>query len=113
MKGMIAKIALPIGQVLGAVAEHVGYKLTVIEEEAVPLADGPLTEPDVFLGVILLMLFFAAAIATGIYRGRCKGYRERIVQLEGSGGTAYMGWNLKKLRETVRELEWNLVGEEY
>ncbi len=113
MKGVIAKTALPIGQVLGAVAERLGYKLTVIEEETVPLSDGRLTGQNTLLGAALVILLLLAGIAVSIYRVRCKSYRERIVQLSGGSGLAYKGWNLRKLKETTRELEWNLVGEEY
>ncbi len=113
MKGVIAKTALPIGQVLGAAAERIGYKLTVIEEEAVPLSDGNLTGQNTFLGIALVILLLLAGIAVNVYWVRCKGYRERIVQLSGKDGPAYKGWNLRKLKETTRELEWNLVGEEY
>lgn len=113
MKGVIAKTALPIGQVLGAAAERLGYRLTVIEEEAVPLSDGRLTGQNTPLGAALVILLLLAGIAVSVYWVRCKGYRERIVQLSGEESPPYKGWNLRKLKETTRELEWNLVGEKY
>lgn len=81
-------------------AAQAAYQLTIIEEEKVPLAPSPGTSDGMVFVLPMLMLLLLEAI----YLAKCRGYRTRIRELDGTGN-AYCGWRLSKLRETVRELE--------
>ncbi len=51
-----------------------------------------------------------ALLVTGIvcYVSLCVRWRRRIAEVR-EGQPVYLGWNLKKLKETVRELEYEKV----
>lgn len=87
------------------------YSLVVIEEEQVALTGSmPGTSP--FLPVILTVmgiLFLGTLLM--IYWSACRKYRIRICQLGGNPALRWNDWNLKKLKETVSEMEWQLTEE--
>lgn len=82
--------------------EQVLYRLTIIEEEQVPLSAVPGASGDatavVWSAVIALLLLGI------IYLFKCRSYQKRIAELD-TNGIKYHGWKLSRLRETVDELE--------
>lgn len=59
-------------------------------------------------GLVIAVLAVALAAGSACYVTRCVRWRRRIVEV-GEGQPVYLGWNLKKLRETARELEYEKV----
>lgn len=97
----------------GVLSAELVYKLTVIGDEEVPLAGGSLAARNPFFWVaVAAMLLLAVGILVWIYCLRCRVYRQRILQLAGTGKTPYSGWNLNRLKETAAQVEWNLVDKE-
>ncbi len=84
-------------------AARTGYRLTVIEEEKVPLAAPPSGSGYFHLAVIGMVLA-AAALVLGIYLLRCISCRRRIRELAGKGRKT-AGWSLSGLCRQVEELE--------
>ena len=76
-----------------------GYTLIEIEEEEMPLASMPLNDGGTFVW-----------LATGFayYVTCCIRYRKRIAELK-EEQQVYLGWNLRHLKETVQELEYDKV----
>ena len=93
----------------GLALQNLNYKLTVIEDEDVPLSAGG-TGGTRFLPITLALM---AAIIIGtivsIYYFRCRQYQKRILELKEDGLESYSGWNLKKLKETTLEVEMEMV----
>lgn len=87
----------------GMAAAGTGYRLTVIEEERVPLAGAP-SGNEYFYLAVLGMVLAAAVLVLGSYLLRCIACRRRIRELAGAGGAA-SGWSLSGLRRQVEELE--------
>ena len=58
------------------------------------------------LGIAVLTVALTAGFAC--YVMRCVRWHRRIAEV-GEGQPVYLGWNLKKLKETVRELEYEKV----
>ena len=58
----------------------------------------------------LAVMALAAALTAGVarYVTLCARWRRRIAEVK-EGQPVYLGWNLKKLKETVRELEYAKV----
>lgn len=87
-----------------AVALSKGYTLIRIEDEQVPLGLLPRNANQYFgpvAGVVLAMLLVCVCAA---YLMTCRRYRTRIGQLDRER-KRYCGWMLRRLRETVEELE--------
>ena len=93
----------------GFALQNLNYKLTVIEDEDVPLSPGG-TGGTRFLPITLALM---VAILTGtlisIYYFRCRQYQKRILELKEDGMKSYSGWNLKKLKEITLEIEMEMV----
>lgn len=95
-----------------AAVQELNYRLTVIEEE-VPLADGSRMGSNRFFPITMaamIVLFLGTLIS--LYYFRCRRYQQRIVELGGERKVSYSVWNLKRLKETTAEMEWQLAGEE-
>lgn len=58
------------------------------------------------LGMTALLMALAAGLAC--YVTLCARWRRRIAEVR-EEQPVYLGWNLKKLKETVRELEYDKV----
>ncbi len=81
-----------------------GYTLIEIQEEPVPLALVPEAEGQYFGLAVELILLKVLLFAVVLYMIACQRFRARIRRLD-KEGNAYRGWNLKRLRECVEELE--------
>ncbi|MGN0403523.1 MAG: hypothetical protein ACI4HQ_14865 [Acetatifactor sp.] len=82
------------------------YILTVIEDEKVPLAEGIKMEfygPTIAFMILTVILFM-----TAVYLLICNRYRKRIQKLD-PDGTSYRGWRLKRLKETVLNVEMEKI----
>lgn len=86
------------------------YNLVVIEDEKVPLAAS--SGNEYFWLTVTVMVLVTAAALLAIYLIRCNGYRKRIRKLD-SGGKSAQGWVLRKLKESVAELEAERVEENF
>ena len=101
---------------LGVQATSAEYELTIIQDEAVPLAPSvpSANEPSYFLWTIVMMLAMVAIAAAGAYIFRCAKYRKTyysmMVSMGTSGKMKNPGWNLMKLKQLVDETESQLVG---
>ena len=101
---------------LGVQATPAEYELTIIQDEAVPLAPSVLSanEPSYFLWTIVMMLTMVAIAAAGAYIFRCAKYRKAYYTMMVSVGTTGKmkdpGWNLMKLKQLVDETERQVVG---
>lgn len=87
-----------------AVVLSKGYTLIRIEDEQVPLGLLPGDANQYFgpvAGVVIAMLLACVCAA---YLMACQRYRTRIGQLDREH-ERYCGWTLRRLRETVEELE--------
>lgn len=93
----------------GFALQNLSYKLTVIEDEDVPLS--PEASGGTRFLPITLSLMAAIIIGTlvSIYYFRCRQYQKRILELKEDGMKSYSGWNLKKLKETTLEIEMEMV----
>ena len=88
------------------------YNLIVIEEEQVPLAAGDALGGNRFLPVTLIgMSILLLGTVLMVYWLKCRECRVRIHQLGGSEKLQWSSWNLKRLKETVNEMEWQLAEE--
>lgn len=81
---------------------HRGYYLTEIRDEAVPLASG--NSSPFYVVTVIIMIIAILLLVLCIYLLACRKYRKRMVSLE-APKEIYHGWNLRRLRETVEELE--------
>lgn len=87
-----------------------GYSLEVIGEEQVPLAGAPQT--GYYLATISVMVLVAVALLLAIYLVRCWSYRRRIRELDPKGN-AFCGWSVRRLKETIKELESMRITENF
>lgn len=111
MKEMFVGGVLKIVTTWQKMLQTAEYNLIVIEEEQVPLAPGDALGGNRFLPVTLIgMSVLLLGTVLTIYWSRCKACRVRISQLGGNGKLQWNSWNLKRLRETVNEMEWQLAG---
>ena len=106
------------GSILGNIAawhkmwRTAEYNLIVIEEEQVPLAPGDALGGNRFLPVTLIgMGILLLGTVIMLYWSKCRECRVRIRQLGGNEKLQWSNWNLKRLKETVNEMEWQLAGE--
>lgn len=94
----------------GLTLENLSYKLTIIEDEEVPLASAPMNGGAKYLPITLaLMLAILIGAVISIYYFRCRYYQKRILELDAEKLKAYSGWNLKKLKEATLEIEMEAV----
>ncbi len=84
---------------------NLSYRLTVIEDEEVPLAPGISFSTKFFSITIALMAVILIGIVVSIYYFRCRGYQKRILELKEDGLQGCSGWNLRKLKELLMEIE--------
>ena len=84
------------------------YQLIVIENEKVPLAAASGMADGSFWLTLALMLVVVALAALWFYLMRCRSYRKRISVLDPEG-EEYRGWNMRRLEQTVAELELDLA----
>lgn len=112
MKELFAGSILKIVATWRAMLQAAEYNLIVIEEEQVPLAPGDNLGDNRFFVVMLVgMGILLLGTVLTIYWSKCKVCRVRIRQLGGSEKLQWNSWNLKRLKETVNEIEWQLAGE--
>lgn len=85
-------------------ALNAGYTLVEIEEEMTPLAASPADAKFAF-GVILTIMGCMLVIGMAmIYVISCYKCRARIQQLQNNGGKV-SGWNLRRLRDAIIDME--------
>jgi len=83
---------------------NAGYTLVEIEEEATPLAAGPADTTLAFAVILVIMGCMLVLGMTMIYFISCYKCRARILQLQNEEGKV-SGWNLRKLRDTIIDIE--------
>lgn len=88
---------------------QVEYKLTTIEDETVPLHAE--LKKEYFLMTLLTMFLLLIFFSVLFYLISCNKYRRRIRQLY-SSKNVYRGWNYKKLKQAILELENQKLQEE-
>lgn len=84
-----------------------GYSLVTIEEitdEETALAAAPHATGSYLGPTLAAMALIALVCAVLFYLHKCFRMQKRIKGLDAQG-SAYRGWNLRKLKETVAELE--------
>ena len=87
------------------------YNLVIVEEETVPLAAGDMVAGNHLMPLALIMMGLVLVLTTIlVYWSKCMQCRVRIRTLCNGTETSRTGWNLKRLRETVSELEWKMAG---
>lgn len=101
----LAKRFMWLTGLFGSILAEVNYRITVIEDEQVPLAAGGMkyfgaTAGGMILTALLLMI--------AVYLLLCYKYRKRISELS-DDNAVYRGWKLDRLKETVSELEMKRV----
>ena len=84
------------------------YQLIVIENDKLLLTAGHGMAGSGFWLALAVMLAVVAVVSICFYLTRCRGYRKRIRELD-LGGGEYRGWNVRRLEETVEELELDLA----
>lgn len=62
----------------------------------------------VWIGFICLCFIVMLAAGVVYYMKCCMRWRNRIAEIRDEQ-TVYLGWNLKRLKETVRDLEYERV----
>ena len=85
-----------------------GYQLSVIENDGILRSTGHGMAYRGFWLALVVALAVAALVSVYFYLTRCRGYRKRIRELD-LGGGEYRGWNVRRLEETVAELELDLA----
>lgn len=86
------------------------YGVINIADEEAALAPSFIKETNFFpmtVAVMLTMLLLTLAV---LYYMQCKKYRSRIAYLCGTEKSLFSGWNLMRLKEEVREMEFEAVG---
>ena len=84
------------------------YQLIVIGNPKVLLTAGSGTVNGSFWLTLAVMLAVVIFIALWFYLTRCRSCRKRIRELN-PGGRAYRGWNVRRLEQTVTELDLDLA----
>lgn len=91
------------GPMVGILLQQVEYRLTVIEDETeVPLAAGATME--YYWPTVAVMVLVAISVMAAVYLLNCNRYRRRLQELAPEG-YRYRGWQLKRLKEAVSEVE--------
>lgn len=68
--------------------------------------------PDSFFPLTMaVMALLFLGMAAGLYVFACMQYRRRIIELTGQPPKPPAGFRLKRLKETAREIEYELTGE--
>lgn len=111
MNGVLAA-GVRLEQLACSATQEISYRVSVIADEEVPLAAGPVTQTPLFGITIAAMTVLLIGMLSAVYLARCSGYRQRVRQLCRGMDAPYNGWNLKRLKEAAAELEWRLAGEE-
>ena len=101
----LAKRFMWLTGLFGSVLAEADYRITVIEDEQVPLAAGGMKYFGATAGVMLLT---ALLLMIAVYLLLCYKYRERISELS-DDNAVYRGWRLDRLKETVSEQEMKRV----
>ncbi len=84
------------------------YRLTVIEDEIVPLTSWDVIEKYKFFPLALfIMIMLLVGVLITVYYIKCMQYRRRYVALGGNKQLSRQEWRLKKLKEMSVEMEWN------
>lgn len=95
----------------GFALQNLSYKLIVIEDEDVPLSPDAPGGTRFFPLTLSLMAVIIVGTLVSIYYFRCRQYQKRISELSENNESTYSGWNLKRLKETILELEMEKVDE--
>lgn len=111
MNGVLAA-GLWLEQLACSATQEISYRVSVISDEEVPLAAGPVVQSRLFGTTLAAMAVLLVGMLAVVYFARCSGYRQRVRQLCRGKAAPYNGWNLKRLKEAAAELEWRLAGEE-
>ena len=82
--------------------QSVSYHITQIVEEKVPLSGGA-GAPYYWIMVGTLIVLMSILLVIG-YIAWCMQYRRRVIELQG-GSREHIGWNYRKLRMRINELE--------
>ena len=88
------------------------YQLTVIEDQQTPLAQTPVVNQIMFVGVIIILVLIIAISIGVVYYVMLNRYRTRITDLCEKNGLRkqkHRGWKISALKDTVKELEARLV----
>lgn len=113
MNQMLRNAMLVVCTIGQKVLNETEYNLIIVEEEAVPLAAGDIVVGNHLVPITLLVMGLLFIITISLsYCSKCRQYRRRIQMLCRDGVLIQTGWNLKRLRETVCELEWKMSGEQ-
>lgn len=110
MDGLFVHGVIEVISTMDTTAHGLGYRLYVVREGAVPLAGNIMTGSFFPLTVAVMALLFLG-MAAGLYVFACMQYRRRIVELTGQPPKLPAGFRLKRLKETAREIEYELTGE--
>lgn len=112
MNDMIISACTLKPEIAGSVNSDPQYILTVMEEEATPLAVGmgqTFLFPYALFGIALILVLFAA----GLYLYRCRRLQNRILELqfrERIKEEPIRGrWRIHSLRERIQTLEMDAV----
>ena len=65
-------------------------------------------EMMVWIGPVCLCILLILSVGAVYYMRRCMWWRKRIAEIR-EERAVYLGWNLKRLKETVRDLEYERV----
>lgn len=84
--------------------------MITIEENKVPLVQSMTSNYDIWLATTIVMILVIGIVyILGSYIQLCTGKRKRLKELSRFYGVeCYIGWNLFRLREEVRRLEWGV-----
>ena len=108
--GLVVHGAVEVMSTMDAAAKGLGYRLYVIKEEVAPLA-GSIVRSSFFPVTMAVMAVMLLGAAAGLYVTACRQYRRRIAELTGQRQKPLAGWRLWRLKETAREIEYELTGE--
>lgn len=86
------------------------YRLIEITDEEVALAPSFMKESNFFPMTVAVMLTFLLLALVIFYYAECRKCRRRIAYLSGTEKSLHTGWNLMRLKEEVKELEWEAAG---
>lgn len=110
MDGLFVHGAIEVISAMDTTAHGLGYRLYVIKEGTVPLAGNVISDSFFPLTIAVMALLFFG-MAAGLYVLACMQYRRRIIELTGQPPKQSVGFRLKRLKETAREIEYELTGE--
>ena len=101
----LAKRFMWLTGLFGRLLADGNYRITVIEDEQVPLAAGGMNYFGATAGVLLLT---ALLLMIAVYLLLCYKYRKRISELS-DDNAVYRGWKHDRQKESVSELEMKRV----